>query len=130
MREEDKYKSQLPNLTEYTARYQKPSADVYLNSRTMGIPKEISASFNDINQKLGQIPKSRSTNSSLREPQARDVKDTIYEKMLVRSSKAPRTYYYLGKIPTNGALDVYSMKDYETLTPVREPLPATSDIHK
>ena len=132
LRQEDKYKSQLPNLTEYTDRYQKPPGDVYLTrQRTFGVPREISASFNDINVKLGEIPKSRSTSSSLREPQARDVMDTIYDKMLARSSKAPRTYYYLGKIPTNGALDVYSMKDYETLTPVREPLPTTiNDVHK
>lgn len=111
----------MPNLTEYTDRYQKHPSDVYLNRNTVGVPKDISASFNDINIKLNQTPKARSTSSSLREPQARDVMDTIYEKMLIRSSKAPRTYYYLGKIPTNGALDVYSMKDYETLTPVREP---------
>ena len=41
--------------------------------------------------------------------------------MLVRSKRVPRTFYYLGKIPTNGSLDVYSMKDFETLTPVYEP---------
>ena len=63
----------------------------------------------------------RSTSSSIREPQARDVLDTVYANMLLKSQKAPRTFYYLGKIPTNGLLDVYSMKDFETLTPFNQP---------
>ena len=64
----------------------------------------------------------RTTNSSaLRLPQTKDVMETVYANMLIKSSKAPRTFYYLGKIPTNGALDVYSMKDFETLTPAKDP---------
>lgn len=71
----------------------------------------------------------RSTNSSaLRLPQARDVMDTVYSNMLIKSSKAPRTFYYLGKIPTNGALDVYSMRDFETLAPINEPSKYTQEF--
>jgi hypothetical protein len=130
IREEDKFKSQLRNLSEYTDRYQSHPSEAYLNRNTAGVPKEISSSFNDINVKLNNMPKSRSTTSSLREPQARDVMETIYTKMLIKSSKAPRTYYYLGKIPTNGALDVYSMKDYETLTPKYEPSVGENNVAK
>lgn len=119
--EEEKYRKQLPNLSEYTDRYLRPSREVYQNQRTYGVPKEVSASFNDINQKLGEIPKSRSTSSSIREPQSRDVTDSMYEKMLVRSRKHPRTYYYLGKVPNDGTLNAFTMRNFETLTPVREP---------
>ena len=121
MREKDKYVSQLPNLSEYNHHFQKHSAESYLQRSTNTIPKEVSASFNDINQKLNYTPKYRSTSSSVREPQARDVLDTVYANMLLKSHKAPRTFYYLGKIPTNGMLDVYSMKDFETLTPNNMP---------
>ncbi len=74
------------------------------------------------------MPMSRATNSALRQPQARDVMDTVYANMLMKSSKAPRTFYYLGKIPTNGALDVYSMRDFETLAPVNEPTKYTQEF--
>ena len=130
MREDDKYKSQLRNLSEYSDRYQNHPSEAYLNRRTAGVPKEVSSSFNDINVTLNNMPKSRTTSSSLREPQARDVMETIYNKMLIKSSKAPRTYYYLGKIPTDGALDVYSMKDYETLTPKYEPSSVENNTQK
>lgn len=53
--------------------------------------------------------------------------DSVYNNMLVKSEKAPRTFYYLGKVPTNGALDVYSMKDFQTLTPVYQPTLVTSN---
>jgi hypothetical protein len=46
--------------------------------------------------------------------------DSIYNDIFVKTNKAPRTFYYLGKIPTNGTLDVYNMKDFETLTPAVE----------
>lgn len=120
-REDDKYKNQLPNVSEYNERYQKHPKESYLQRTTNGIQKDISASFNDINVKLNNMPKPRATDGSLREPQARDVLDTVYSNMLVRSNKAPRTLYYLGKVPTNGALDVYSMRNFETLTPVNQP---------
>ncbi len=121
MKEKDKYVSQLPNLSEYNHQFQKHSAESYLQKSTNTIPKEVSASFYDINKKLNHTPKFRSTSSSIREPQARDVLDTVYANMLLKSHKAPRTFYYLGKVPTNGVLDVYSMKDFETLTPVNQP---------
>jgi hypothetical protein len=54
----------------------------------------------------------------LRHPQTGDVTNSVYNDLLVKTNKAPRTFYYLGKIPTNGSLDVYSMKDFETLTPL------------
>jgi hypothetical protein len=44
--------------------------------------------------------------------------NSVYNDLFAKTNKAPRTFYYLGKIPTDGALDVYSMKDFETLTPV------------
>jgi hypothetical protein len=56
----------------------------------------------------------------LRQPQTGDVMDSIYNNIFVKTNKAPRTFYYLGKIPTNGTLDVYNMKDFETLTPAAE----------
>lgn len=119
--QEDKYRNQIPNVSEYAERYQKHSNDSYLQRTPFAVPKNISASFNNLNLTLNNFPKWRSTSGSLREPQARDVLDTVYSDMLVRSAKAPRTLYYLGKVPTNGVLDVYSMKNYETLTPVHEP---------
>lgn len=119
--EDDKYRNQIPNVSEYADRFQKHPNDSYLQKTVYAVPKNISASFNNLNLTLNNLPKWRSTNGSLREPQARDVLDTVYSDMLVRSAKAPRTFYYLGKVPTNGALDVYSMKNYETLTPVHEP---------
>ena len=121
MREADKYASQLPNLSEYSHHFQKHPNESYLQRSTNTIPKEVSTSFYDINKKLNYTPKFRSTSSSVREPQARDVLDTVYANMLLKSQKAPRTFYYLGKVPTNGVLDVYSMKDFETLTPVNQP---------
>lgn len=121
VRERDKYVSQLPNLSEYNHHFQKHPTESYLQKNTNSIPKEVSASFYDINNKLNNAPKFRSTSSGIREPQARDVLDTVYANMLLKSQKAPRTFYYLGKVPTNGLLDVYSMKDFETLTPVNFP---------
>ena len=118
---DDKYKSQLPDLSEYQERYQKHSNEAYLQRNQTGIPKNISTSFYDINKKLNNTTRPRQTSGSLRQPQARDVMDTVYDSMLARSDRAPRTYYYLGKIPTNGALDVFSMKEFETLTPVYNP---------
>lgn len=120
-KEKDKYTSQLPNLSEYSQNYQKHSQESYLQRSKYTVPKEISTSFFDTNKKLNFAPKFRSSTGQLREPQARDVLDTVYSNMLAKSNKAPRTFYYLGKVPTNGALDVYSMKDFETLTPVYEP---------
>ncbi|CAF1029802.1 unnamed protein product [Brachionus calyciflorus] len=119
--EDDKYKNQIPNVSEYFDRYQTHSKDAYLQRTISAVPKEISASFNKLNLTLNNQPKPRSYSGSLREPQARDVLDTVYANMLIKSSKAPRTFHYLGKVPTNGLLDVYSMKNYETLTPVHEP---------
>lgn len=87
---------------------------------TTGVPKDISTNFYDPNLKLNNTPAARSTTSALRLPQAKDVMETVYANMLLKSSKAPRTFYYMGKIPTNGALDVYSMRDFETLVPANE----------
>lgn len=119
--QDDKYRNQIPNVSEYADKYQKHSNDSYLQKTTYAVPKNISASFNHLNLTLNNLPKWRSNNGSLREPQARDVLDTVYSDMLVRSAKAPRTFYYLGKVPTDGSLDVYSMKNFETLTPMHEP---------
>ena len=122
IRENDKYTNQWPNVTEYSDRFQRHSKESYLNRVTTGVPKDVSTNHYDLNIKLNNAPKPRTTNStSLRLPQARDVLDTVYANMLIKSSKAPRTFYYLGKIPTNGALDVYSMRDFETLDPVNQP---------
>lgn len=120
IRESDKYSSQLPNITEYSDRFQKHSNDSYLKRVTTGVPKDISTNFYDPNLKLNNTPAARSTTSALRLPQAKDVMETVYANMLLKSSKAPRTFYYMGKIPTNGALDVYSMRDFETLVPANE----------
>ncbi len=84
---------------------------------TNSVPTEISSSNYDINIKLNKNTKPRTTNSQAREPQARDFMDTVYHNMLDKSNRAPRTFYYLGKVPTDGSLDVYSMKDFETLVP-------------
>lgn len=119
--EEDKYRNQIPNVSEYSERFQKHPSSAYLQRTTFAVPKDISASFNKLNLTLNNNPKPRTNSGSLRLPQARDVLDTVYSNMLVKSDKAPRTFYYLGKVPTNGALDVYSMKNFETLTSVNEP---------
>lgn len=116
-REHDKYASQLPNLSEYNERFQShPDASYYMRS-TNAVPTEISSSNFDINKKLNKNTKPRTTNSQPREPQARDFMDTVYHNMMDKSNRAPRTFYYLGKVPTDGSLDVYSMKDFETLAP-------------
>jgi len=122
LREQDKYRNQLPNLSEYAERFQKHSRESYLQRSKMAIPKELSTNFYDINKKLNYQPMPRSNSTSaFKAPQTRDVMDDVYNNMLVKSEKAPRTFYYLGKVPTNGALDVYSMKDFQTLTPVYQP---------
>lgn len=114
-KENDKYASQLPHLSEYTDQFQKKSD--YMERVTTSIPTEISSTNYDPNIKLNHNTKPRQMNNQLREPQARDFMDTVYHNMLDKSNRAPRTFYYLGKVPTDGTLDVYSMKDYETLAP-------------
>lgn len=114
-KEQDKYVSQLPNLSEYNEKFQK-HAD-YSQRVTTSVPTEISSSNYDLNVKLNHNEKPRQMNGLEREPQARDFMDTVYHNMLDRSNRAPRTFYYLGKVPADGSLDVYSMKDFETLTP-------------
>lgn len=81
------------------------------------VPTEISSSNYDPNVKLNHNTKPRCMNGQLREPQARDFMDTVYHNMLDKSNRVPRTFHYLGKVPTDGSLDVYSMKDFETLAP-------------
>lgn len=117
IRYEDKYKSQLPNLSEYNDRFQRHSAENYLKRSLLSVPKNLSTSFFEINKTLNNQLDTRSTTGRLRQPQTGDVMNSVYNEMFIKSTKAPRTLYYLGKIPTNGALDVYSMKDFETLTP-------------
>jgi hypothetical protein len=117
IREEDKYKSQLPNLSEYNDRFQKHSRESYLKRSMLSVPKNVSTNFFEINKTLNNQTRPRTLDGSSRLPQTGDVMNSIYNEMFVKSSKAPRTLYYLGKIPTNGALDVYSMKDFETLVP-------------
>lgn len=122
MRENDKYVNQLADRSEYRDRYQKPADDNYHRRSMAACPKELSTSLFDINTKLNDAPRARTSDSTSRRlPQTKDVMQNVYENMLVKSKKAPRTFYYLGKIPANGSLDVYSMKDFETLTPVYEP---------
>jgi hypothetical protein len=128
LREQDRYRNQLPNLSEYAERFPKHSRESYLQRSKMAIPKELSTNFYDINKKLNYQPMPRSNSTSaFKAPQTRDVMDAVYNSMLVKSEKAPRTFYYLGKVPTNGALDVYSMKDFQTLTPVYQPTLLTSN---
>ena len=126
IRENDRYAKQLPHVSEYAENFQRYSDANYTQRVTTSVPTEISSSFYDTNKKLNHNPMARSTTGAMRLPQARDVLDTVYSNMLVKSDKAPRTFYYLGKIPTNGALDVYSMKDFETLTSRHEPLQQSS----
>lgn len=116
-KEHDKYASQLPNLSEYNDRFQKHADEKYMERVTTSVPTEISSSNYDLNVKLNHNTKPRKMDGSLREPQARDFMDTVYHNMLDKSNRAPRTFYYLGKVPTDGSMDVYSMKDFETLTP-------------
>lgn len=117
MKEHDKYASQLPNLSEYNEKFQKHADEKYMERVTTSVPTEISSSNYDLNIKLNNMPKKRETDGSLREPQARDFMDTVYHNMLDKANRAPRTFYYLGKVPTDGSMDVYSMKDFETLSP-------------
>ena len=116
-KEHDRYSSQLPNLSEYNDHFQKHPDASYLERVTTSVPTEISSSHYDPNIKLNHNPKARNFNGQMREPQARDFMDTVYNNMLDKSNRAPRTFYYLGKVPTDGSMDVYSMKDFETLTP-------------
>ncbi len=122
LRAADKHEKQLQDVSEYSDRYQKHPSESYLKRNASACPKDLSTSLYDLNAKLNDIPRARTTTStSVRLPQTKDVMENVYENMLVKSKKAPRTFYYLGKIPTNGALDVYSMNDFETLTPVYAP---------
>ena len=130
MRENDKYANQLPDVSEYSDRFQKYPQEKYLKRNT-ACPKELSTSLFDINEKLNNMPRARTTTStSVRLPQTKDVMENVHNNMLVKSAKLPRTFYYLGKVPTSGALDVYSMKDFETLTPVYEPTLAKAVSHE
>lgn len=115
--EKDKYLSQLPNVSEYKARYQVHSANCYLQQQTSGVPKDLSTSLYVLNNTLNNTTKPRSTSSTLREPQTRDVLDVVYTNMFNKPKDVPRTLYYLGKVPTDGSNGVYRMKDFETLMP-------------
>jgi hypothetical protein len=126
MRENDKYANQLADRSEYSERFQKYSAETYAVRNSATVSRSLSTSLYDAGQK--DVPARART--SVRLPQTKDVLADVYENMLVRARRAPRTFYYLGKIPTNGALDVYSMKDFETLTPVREPTLAKEVSHE
>jgi hypothetical protein len=127
MRENDKYAHQLQEVSEYSDRYQRHPAETYAKRNSATVPKSLSTSLYDTNQTQKDMPRARSTT---RLPQNKDVLADVYDNMLVKSRKAPRTFYYLGNIPTNGALDVYSMKNFETLTPVREPTLAKEVSHE
>lgn len=115
-KEHDKYASQLPNLSEYNQKFQKHPQENYMQRSVNSVPIEISTSHYDLNKKMNNMPKTRNQ-VGLREPQARDFMDIVYHNMLDKSNRAPRTYYYLGKVPTDGTFDAYSMKDFETLAP-------------
>jgi hypothetical protein len=115
-KENDKYASQLPNLSEYNQKFQKHPQENYMQRSVNSVPTELSASHYDLNLKMNNMPKTRNQ-TGLREPQARDFMETVYHNMLDKSNRAPRTFYYLGKIPTDGTFDAYSMKDFETLAP-------------
>jgi hypothetical protein len=131
MRENDKYANQIPDVTEYAERFQKHASEFYAKRNSATVPRLLSTSMYDTNKTQSGAARARTTvSTATRLPQTKDVLESVYENMLVRSSKTPRTFYYLGKVPTNGALDVYSMKDFETLVPVREPTAAKAVNHE
>ena len=115
--EKDKYLSQLPNVSEYKERFQAYSANSYIQAKTSGVPKDISTSLFVLNSTLNNTPKLRSTGSSLRQPQTRDLMDIVYSNMYQKPKDLPRTFYYLGKVPTDGTTGVYRVRDFETLMP-------------
>ena len=39
----------------------------------------------------------------------------VNRNMLDKSNRAPHAFYYLGKVLTDGSMDVYCMKNFETL---------------
>jgi hypothetical protein len=128
LKKNDKYKNQISDNTEYQDRYQLHSQDAYSNNYSKfirgnsngnggGISKDLSTSCYELNKSLNSDSNSRTKGTT----QSRDVMESIYSSMFKKSTKAPRTFYYLGKIPTNGLLDIYSMKDFETLTPLKQP---------
>lgn len=107
---EDKYKNQLAELSEYNERYQEYPTEAYIKRSLFSAPKNISTSLYDINKTLNQ------NKHRFPKRQTDDLMNVICNNMFVNNKKSPSTYYYLGKIPTNGTLDIYSMKDFETLT--------------
>ena len=115
--EKDKYLSQLPNVSEYKERFQAYSANSYIQAKTTGVPKDISTSLYVLNNTLNNTPKPRTTGSSMRLPQTRDLLDIVYSNMYQKPKGLPRTLYYLGKVPTDGSTGVYRVRDFETLMP-------------
>ena len=81
------------------------------------MPKDISTSLYVLNSTLNNTPKPRTTDTSLRQPQTRDVLDIVYSNMYKKPKDMPRTLYYLGKVPTDGSTGVYRVRDFETLMP-------------
>lgn len=122
LREEDTYKSQLPHLSEYNQRYQRHSAASYMNRTPFSVPKTISTNMAKINHSMNNQTRPRLADSGLpREPQTTDVTASAYDAQFdnragePQQTQVPRTLHYLGKVPTNGAMGVYSLKSFETL---------------
>jgi hypothetical protein len=115
--ENDVYKNQVPQVSEYKSRFQAHSAHAYNQQKTLGVPKDYSTSLYVINTALNNTTQARTTSTQARQPQTRDVLDIAYDKLYTRPRHLPRTLYYLGKVPTDGSAGIYRIRDFETLMP-------------
>ena len=110
------YINKLEDLSEYSDKYQKHSIEFYQKRNFSLVPSDLSTGICDLKTKLNNFPRTRTASStSMGLLETKDVMENVNENIFAKSKKASRTYYYFGKIPTNGLLDIYSMKDFETL---------------
>ena len=110
--EADKYRSRLRDITEYEQKYQAHERSAYMERSKFGVPKPISTNLQDQTMASGEAAESKQGRTN-------DVMDATYKNSLHADplKRAQRTMFYLNKIPTDGSLDIYSMRDFETLTP-------------